>query len=66
MKYKSKNGTLPTSLVIYRDGVGEGQISQVHKTEVHLLKVIINIIIHFVNSFWNYSNYHYILILDGL
>lgn len=39
LKYKSKNGVLPTSLVIFRDGVGEGQISQVHKTEVKLLKV---------------------------
>lgn len=40
LKYKSKNGSLPTSLVVFRDGVGEGQISHVHKTEVKLLKVI--------------------------
>lgn len=39
MKYRSKNGALPTSIVIYRDGVGEGQISHVHKTEIKLLKV---------------------------
>lgn len=45
-KYKFKNGTLPTSLVIYRDGVGEGQISQVHKIEVQLCKVIF-----FINTF---------------
>lgn len=38
-KYKSKNGTLPKSIVIYRDGVGEGQISDVYKIEVKLLKV---------------------------
>lgn len=45
MKYKQKNGTLPTSIVIYRDGVGEGQITQVHKTEVKLLQVILFILI---------------------
>ncbi|XP_050528664.1 piwi-like protein Siwi [Daktulosphaira vitifoliae] len=38
-KYKLKNnGQLPTSIVIYRDGVGEGQISYVHKTEIKLLR----------------------------
>ncbi|KAL5239075.1 hypothetical protein ACI65C_006486 [Semiaphis heraclei] len=37
-KYRSKNGALPTSIVVYRDGVGEGQISHVHKTEVRLLQ----------------------------
>jgi aubergine-like protein len=39
MKYKAKNGTLPTSIVVYRDGVGEGQISHVHNTEIRLLQV---------------------------
>ncbi|XP_060844789.1 piwi-like protein Siwi [Rhopalosiphum padi] len=38
IKYKAKNGTLPTSIVVYRDGVGEGQISHVHNTEVRLLQ----------------------------
>lgn len=38
-KYRSKNGALPTSIIVYRDGVGEGQISHVHKTEVRLLQV---------------------------
>ncbi|KAL4154233.1 hypothetical protein QTP88_002060 [Uroleucon formosanum] len=37
-KYRSKNGALPTSIIVYRDGVGEGQISHVHKTEVRLLQ----------------------------
>ncbi|XP_029341126.1 piwi-like protein Siwi [Acyrthosiphon pisum] len=37
-KYRTKNGALPTSIIIYRDGVGEGQISHVHKTEVRLLQ----------------------------
>lgn len=41
MKYRSKNEKLPTCLVVYRDGVGDGQISYVHKIEVKLLKVII-------------------------
>jgi len=38
-KYRNKNGTLPTSIVVYRDGVGEGQISHVYRTEVRLLQV---------------------------
>lgn len=38
-KYRAKNGSLPTSIIVYRDGVGEGQISHVHKTEVRLLQV---------------------------
>jgi len=50
-----KNGSLPTSIVVYRDGVGEGQISQVHKIEVKLFKVIILIII-FVLSVANIIN----------
>ncbi|XP_029341152.1 piwi-like protein Siwi [Acyrthosiphon pisum] len=37
-KYRAKNGSLPTSIIVYRDGVGEGQISHVHKTEVKLLQ----------------------------
>jgi len=37
-KYRAKNGILPTAIVIYRDGVEEGQISHVHKTEIKLLK----------------------------
>lgn len=41
MKYESKNGILPTSIVIYRDGVGEGQISHVYKTEIKLFKVCV-------------------------
>jgi len=41
-KYRAKNGALPTSIIVYRDGVGEGQISHVHKTEVRLLQVGLN------------------------
>ncbi|CAI6359066.1 unnamed protein product [Macrosiphum euphorbiae] len=37
-KYRAKNGSLPTSIVVFRDGVGEGQISHVHKIEVKLLQ----------------------------
>lgn len=39
VKYKAKNGVLPSCIVIFRDGVGEGQISHVYNTEVKLLKV---------------------------
>lgn len=39
VKYKAKNNALPSSIIVYRDGVGEGQISHVHKTEVRLLQV---------------------------
>jgi len=42
-KYRAKNGSLPTSIVVFRDGVGEGQISHVHKTEVKLLQVMYSI-----------------------
>lgn len=34
-----KNKVFPTSIVIYRDGVGEGQLSHVHSTEVSAVKV---------------------------
>jgi len=50
-----KNGSLPTSIVVYRDGVGEGQISLVHKIEVKLLKVIF-LLINFVLSVANVIN----------
>lgn len=38
-KYRYKNNTLPNSIVIYRDGVGDGQLSYVHRTEVDMVKV---------------------------
>ncbi|VVC26674.1 Piwi domain,Ribonuclease H-like domain,PAZ domain [Cinara cedri] len=38
MKYRNKNGQLPTSVVVYRDGVGDGQISHVQNIEVKLMK----------------------------
>ncbi|KAL5238818.1 hypothetical protein ACI65C_006228 [Semiaphis heraclei] len=37
-KYRSKNGALPTSIIVYRDGIGEGQLSEVHKIEVRRLQ----------------------------
>lgn len=43
-KYRFKNGTLPTSIVVYRDGVDEGEISHVHQTEVGLLQVCYRIL----------------------
>lgn len=38
-KYAEKNGSLPNRIIIYRDGVGDGQLSYVHKTEVDSIKV---------------------------
>jgi len=40
-KYQNKNGALPTSIIVYRDGVGEGQISHFYKTEVSFAFVIV-------------------------
>jgi len=40
-KYKHKNNKLPNSIIIYRDGVGDGQLSYVHQTEVNMIKVCI-------------------------
>lgn len=60
LKYRSKNGVLPSCIVVYRDGVGEGQITHVHKTEIKLMKVspmkvyfcstFQNIIVYFLQS----------------
>jgi aubergine-like protein len=42
-KYKYFNGgALPQRIVIYRDGVGEGEIPYVYKHEVELLKEQLN------------------------
>ncbi|XP_050438179.1 piwi-like protein Siwi isoform X2 [Adelges cooleyi] len=38
--YRIVNNQLPKYLIIYRDGVGEGQIPYVHKTEVSMLKAV--------------------------
>jgi hypothetical protein len=39
-KYREHNqGCLPQRIVIYRDGVGEGQIRYVYENEVGTLKV---------------------------
>ncbi|XP_001947590.2 piwi-like protein Siwi [Acyrthosiphon pisum] len=37
-KYKSKNNTLPNSIIIYRDGMEDDQLSYVHQIEVDMLK----------------------------
>ncbi|KAE9532669.1 hypothetical protein AGLY_009750 [Aphis glycines] len=37
-KYREKNHKLPNTIVIYRDGVGDGHISYVHKVEVDMVK----------------------------
>lgn len=36
-KYKELNNTLPTRIIVYRDGVGEGQIPYVYDHEVKQL-----------------------------
>ena len=38
-KYQELNGTLPSLIIFYRDGVGEGQIPFVHEIEVEELKI---------------------------
>ncbi|CAH1733066.1 unnamed protein product [Aphis gossypii] len=38
--YREKNHKLPNTIVIYRDGVGDGHLSNVHKIEVELVKII--------------------------
>lgn len=39
IKYKAKNTVLPSSIVIYRDGVGVGQMAEVKKKEIECIKV---------------------------
>jgi len=40
IKFREHNdGRLPERIVIYRDGVGDGQIAYVHSHEVPLIKV---------------------------
>lgn len=56
VKYTSRNGILPTSIIVYRDGVGDGQISQIHSTEVKQLKVNCLIQLHFHTIKYNYCN----------
>lgn len=36
--YKTRNGSLPGKILFYRDGVGEGQFSEVCRNEVGMLK----------------------------
>ncbi|CAI6362543.1 unnamed protein product [Macrosiphum euphorbiae] len=38
IKFRSINKELPNSIIIYRDGVGDGQLSSVHRTEVDMVK----------------------------
>lgn len=37
-KYNDVNGDPPSKIIIYRDGVGEGQIQYVHETELSTIK----------------------------
>ncbi|XP_045460997.1 piwi-like protein Siwi [Harmonia axyridis] len=37
-KYRQTNGRLPTRILIYRDGVGDGQIPYVYESEVQIVK----------------------------
>lgn len=37
-KYREKNQKLPNTIVIYRDGVGDGQLTYVHKIEVEMVQ----------------------------
>ena len=39
LKYQELNKTLPSTIIFYRDGVGEGQIPFVHEIEVEELKI---------------------------
>ncbi|CAH2076435.1 unnamed protein product, partial [Iphiclides podalirius] len=41
-KYRERNGTLPSRIFIYRDGVGDGQIPYVHSHEVTEIKKKLN------------------------
>ncbi|XP_045534719.1 piwi-like protein Siwi [Papilio machaon] len=41
-KFREKNGTLPSRIFIYRDGVGDGQIPYVHGHEVAEIKKKLN------------------------
>ena len=38
-KYNDLNGSLPSRIILYRDGVGDGQISYVVEHEVKAIKV---------------------------
>ena len=42
---KANEGALPTRIIFYRDGVGEGQLKAVNDTEVGALQVKIKIIL---------------------
>lgn len=35
--YREMNGALPKKILVYRDGVGDGQIEYVHQTEVAMI-----------------------------
>lgn len=46
-KYREINNCLPDKIIVYRDGVGDGQLPLVLKHEVEILKVSDNILSHF-------------------
>lgn len=49
--YGSKNKELPEKIIIYRDGVGTGDIARILETEVASAKVSHNTNYHFVLLF---------------
>ena len=54
-KYRAYNNALPQRIVVYRDGVGEGQITYVYHHEVVLVEVnTIYLMTNYLkNSCWN-------------
>ncbi|XP_074604113.1 piwi-like protein 1 [Brevipalpus obovatus] len=53
-EYASFNGKLPNRLVIYRDGVGEGQIAHVYDFEMAQIKTALNSIIEPGKILWSF------------
>ncbi|XP_074601873.1 piwi-like protein 1 [Brevipalpus obovatus] len=53
-EYESLNGKLPDRLVVYRDGVGEGQINYVYDFEVAQLQTAINQLIEPGKILWSF------------
>ncbi|VVC33819.1 Hypothetical protein CINCED_3A001948 [Cinara cedri] len=44
LKYKELNGCFPLGIIVYRDGVGDGQISHVYQSEVTAIKKTCNVL----------------------
>ena len=54
-KYNDLNGQLPSRIILYRDGVGDGQISYVVDHEVKAIKVRLSL-----SPVWMFSSQHYL------